>query len=82
MNDDENDPFWMHPASEHPLDKNNPEIDILLPHYQGRKDSKNLLVRLESSDRVLLKTKMVDGRIRAKVDPSDAALMDWGAPIR
>ncbi len=82
MQNHSSDPFWMHPWPEQPLDPDDPRVDIALPFYEGRKGFPSVKVHIESSDRVLLTTQLVDGRIRAGVDPAVARLSDWRAPLR
>ena len=60
---------------------NDPTIDITLNPYVGRVRTQIVPINIMSSDRILYKGEMVDGRIRGKIDSDVAALSDWNAPL-
>ncbi len=78
------EPFWSshYDPSERPLDPDDPEVDILLPLFEGRPGFEPRGVRIVSADRVLFSGEMSGGRIKGKVDADSARLPDWRAPLR
>ena len=75
-------PFWdlqFDDNNEEPLDHEKPVVDITLLPFVGRSATENFDVVLTSSDKVLYRGTMKNGRLRGSVDPEMRKLSEWKA---
>ena len=82
LDEAEEDFLWYFNHSSEPLDLSNPRINITLDQWVGRQPLKKWKVKIFGTDRQLLETWMVDGKIQAEVPGDLARLPDWKAPVR
>ena len=70
--------------NEHPLDIDNPEVEInigQLRHRSGSELMKTVVIQSQKGDVVLFEGTLLDGRLRAKVDPELAKHSAWKSRV-
>ena len=77
-------PFQKYNEYDQPFDIDNPEIELNIGHLRHRSGSelmKTVVIQSQKGDVVLFEGTLLDGRLRAKVDPELAKHSAWKSRV-